>query len=319
MRRAFLLLLLLLTLVVGLMYWLLGFHVSDPGYAPASAIRTWPPGGGPTVAIDDAHWNLQTATRGYVPFVKLLTADGYTVIDTGNAASRDILDSVRIAVIANALGLRGVLRQVGMLAGYRLDALAADAFTPIETDRLEAWVRDGGSLLIAADPAPAGRSMQSLAARFGVTMNDAFVYDPEHSESQDGTVLVFSRESGLLGSHPIINGRGSHDAVRRVVTFTGQALEAPGHATRLLVFSRTAYESSQRETNPTERKGVGGLAQALAFEHGRGRVVILGDAAVLTSQVTTAVGETLRMGLQSPNSDNERFARHIMLWLSGGE
>jgi hypothetical protein len=47
--------------------------------------------------------------------------------------------------------------------------------------------------------------------------------------------------------------------------------------------------------------------------------VLLGDAAVLTSQVTAAVGETQRMGLQWPNSDNERFARHIMRWLSGGE
>lgn len=319
MRRTFLLLVLLLTIVVGLIYYLLGFHVSDRGYAPAIIHRTWP-SGGPAVAIDDAHWNLQTASRGYVPFARLLMADGYTVIEKGNAASREVLDAARIVVIANALGLRGVVRQVAQVAGYRLEALAADALTDVETGRIEAWVREGGSLLMATDPAAAPRAMQSLADRFGVTMSDGFVYDPEHSESEDNTVLVFSRESRLLGTHPIINGRGSQDEVRRVVTFTGHALSAPPHATRLLVFSRTAYESPQLEVLPTQRKPIEGLAQALAFEHGRGRVVMLGDAAVLTSQVTTAIGkESQRMGLQYPNSDNERFVRHIMSWLSGGE
>jgi hypothetical protein len=318
MRRAFLLLLLLLTVVGALMYWLLGFHVADPGYLPVVERRTWP-SGGPAVAIDDAHWNLQTASRGYGPFAKLLVADGYTVIEKGNAASREVLDAARIVVIANALGLRGLVRQTGQLAGFRLEALAADAFTSIETGRLEAWVRDGGSLLLAADPTPASRAMQSLAQQFGVTMGDGFVYDPEHSESEDRTVLVFSRESRLLGSHAIIHGSHAADAVRRVVTFTGQALDGPAHATRLLVFSRTAFEAPRLEVRPTQGKPVGGMAQALAFEHGRGRVVVVGDASVLTSQVTTAVGgaERERMGLQWPNSDNERFARHIMGWLSG--
>jgi hypothetical protein len=62
---------------------------------------------------------------------------------------------------------------------------------------------------------------------------------------------------------------------------------------------------------------VAGLGQALAMPHGNGRVVVIGEAAMLTSQVMSGGGETERIGLTWPNADNERFARHVMQWLSG--
>ena len=315
MKRAFLVLLLLLVVTGALIWYLLALRQADPSYVPAVARRTWTTGN-PTVAIDDAHWNQYTAISGYAPFARLLFAEGYLVVDRGNVASPEILERAKIVVIANALGLRGVIRQVGQVANIRLDAIAADAFTDQEVNQLETWVREGGSLLLIADHAPAGRAAQSVADRFGVGMRDGYVFDPERSEPWSPTFLIFTRHSKTLGLHPITEGPSRAESVNRIVTFSGQALEGPPHATQLLTLSQTAFESSGRTASLEDRKPVGGLAQALAFPHGRGRVVVVGDAAVLTSQMMSGEGVKQRIGLQWPNSDNERFARNIMRWLS---
>jgi hypothetical protein len=305
----------LIGIVVALMGWLRGVQQADTSYTPRITTRTWT-GGGPTVVIDDAHWNVHTGVRGYAPFAKLLVSDGYSVIDRGNVASPQVLDSARVVVIANALGFRGVVRQLGQVVGINLDALGADAFTDAEVGRLENWVSAGGSLLLVADHVPAGRAVRSLAERFGVTMYDGFVFDPEHSEPQSPSLIVFSRDNRTLAPHPIIEGRSRVDSVNRVVTFTGQALDGPPHATKLLMFSGTAYQTARNKAAPEDRVSAAGLAQALAMTHGRGRVVIIGEAALLTSQVMSGGGETERIGLTWPNADNERFARHVMQWLS---
>lgn len=306
---------LLLTATAGLIWWVRGVQQADPSYTPRIGGRTWP-AEGPAVAIDDAHWNGHTAARGYGPFVKLLASDGYRVIHGGNVASPEILGSARVVVIANALGFRGVVRQLGQLARINLDALASDAFSDAEAARIEAWVREGGSLLLVADESPAGRAVQSLAGLFGVKMYDGAVSDPEQSEPEAQSLIVFSRETRTLGSHPIIAGASQADEVDRVVTFTGQALDGPAHASKLLMFSGTAYQSVRASGSAEDRVSVAGLAQALALTHGHGRVVVLGDAALLTSQVMSGGRDAAKIGLTWPNTDNERFARHIMQWLS---
>lgn len=316
MLRGTFVLVVLLGITGALIGWLRGVQQADTSYAPRIATRTWS-ADGPAVAFDDAHWNDYTASRGYAPFAKLLASDGYSIISKGNVASPQVLDTARVVVIANPLGFRGLVRQVGQVVGINLDALAADAFSDSEADRIETWVREGGSLLLVADHVPAGRAAQSLAERFGVTMYDGFVYDPEHSEPESPSMIVFSRENRTLGPHRIIEGTARADAVNRVVTFTGQALDGPPHATKLLMFSGTAYQMTRAKGGPEDRVSVAGLAQAVAMTHGRGRVVVIGDAALLTSQVMSGGGETERIGLTWPNADNERFARHVMQWLSG--
>jgi hypothetical protein len=316
MKQAILFMLVLSAIIVGLIAWIRNVQTADTSYAPRVERRMWPDGG-PTVAIDDAHWNSHTATRGYAPFAKLLRADGYNVLDSGNASSPEVLSNAKVVVVANALGFRGVVREVGQIARIDLEGLAADAFTDPEIEQLDVWVKNGGSLLIAAEPRPAGRAIQSLAERFDVTMRDAMVFDPEHSERDDQTIIVFTRQGRTMAQHPIIGLAKQRDSIERVVTFGGQALDGPPHATRLLMFSGTAYELKRPNGRTEDRIAVPGLAQALAMYHGRGKVVVLGDVDVLTSRVRTAGGLNDRVGLRWQNSDNELFARRIMGWLSG--
>ena len=316
MKQALSYLLVLGALVFGLIAWVRSVQQSDTAYVPRVTRPIWA-AGGPAVAIDDGHWNSYTAVRGYGPFIQLLRADRYAVIESGSAASEDVLTNARVIVIANALGFRGVVRQVGRVARINLDGLAADAFTDPEVEQLDAWVKSGGSLLLAADPSPAGRAVRSLAERFGVRMRDAMVFDPEHSEQDDPTSIVFTREGKTLAQHPIAGPPGQADSLERVVTFGGQALEGPIHATQLLMLAGTAYERKRPGDDPDDRVAVPGLAQAVAMSHGRGKVVVLGDADVITSQVRAVGAINDRIGLQWRNSDNESFARRIMAWLSG--
>jgi hypothetical protein len=55
-----------------------------------------------------------------------------------------------------------------------------------------------------------------------------------------------------------------------------------------------------------------GRAQGLAFEFGRGRVVVLGEAGMVTAQVNRRVP----YGMNSPDNDNQVFVLNAMRWLT---
>ena len=58
-----------------------------------------------------------------------------------------------------------------------------------------------------------------------------------------------------------------------------------------------------------------GRAQGIAFRSGKGRVVVLGEAAALSAQVVGLEGE--KFGMNVPGLDNRQMALNIMHWLSG--
>jgi len=161
----------------------------------------------PIVAIDEAHRNFHTATGRYLPFANLLRNDGLRVEASTKPFSAASLRGMDVLVIANALG-------AGANAGT--DA-SPPAFTDDECDAVRDWVQAGGALLLVSDHTPFGAAAQSLASRFGITFGKGFVLDSVHSFArvaggplaQTGTLLVFTREAGLLGQHAILAGRDS--------------------------------------------------------------------------------------------------------------
>ena len=230
------------------------------------------PRNGPTVAIDEAHSNFHTAGGQYKPFADLLTSDGYRVVastrkfETGTLAGFDVL------VIANA----------------NAGNLTSSAFTENECDVVRDWVLAGGALLLIADHAPFGSSAANLGHRFGVTMGKGWAFDRNASGGGITTQLVFSRENGLLGVHPLLRGRDGSEEVKHVRSFTGQSLSVPDGATALLRLSPTAREALTPEelnaadaaarspeastgTTNAHSSSVSGRAQGVAMTFGRGR------------------------------------------------
>ena len=281
----------------------------------------------PKVVIDEAHSNFHTAEGRYKPFVELLKNDGYEVVSGTKAFQTETLKGVRVLVIANAG------------APTASEEASGPAFTEQECDVVRDWVRAGGSLLLIADHAPFGSAAQNLARRFGVEMGSGFVFDLTNSDGFP-TTLVFSKENGLLGSHPLLRGRAPSERVKRVVAFTGQSLSVPRGAMALMKLGPAAYESPSRrelqaalenasssasekksEISADKARAVGGRAQGLAMRFGKGRVVILGEAAMFSAQVIRSTQEgqpqEFKMGMNVPGSDDKQFALNVLHWLSG--
>ncbi|MEP7116316.1 MAG: hypothetical protein ABI880_01965 [Acidobacteriota bacterium] len=296
--------------------WLWWRDSSGPGelsYRGTVERPTWR-SGGPAVLIDNAHWNVNTARKGLVAFAGLLEADGYSLAPPGNAARAETLMAARVAVIANPLGLAGLARRLA--ERVHLDDLALfddDALLGQEIETTIQWVENGGSLLLAVDEHPMTRGSRGLAEALGVGMRGRLVVDVGHSEPRFPERLRFSRENGLLGTHPIVDGFPGAPPVNRVVTFGGQALVPPPGAAILLLLSPSATDVAHKGDPAANGESVHGLGQAVAFERGRGRVVVIGDVALLTM---SEVGDGQPVGLSWAGTNNERFVRYVMRWLS---
>lgn len=250
----------------------------------------------PRILIDEAHHNFHTASGKYKPFADLLKNDGY-IIESGNQSfSAESLKGAKILVIANALGPG--------------DDEDHSAFTSDEEKVLMDWVKNGGSLFLIADHAPFGAAAEHLAGQFGVKMYLRYARDDKFHDSWDNERLLFSRENGLLNDCPITNGRNASENVNQIITFTGQSLSGPDGSIPLLKLSDGAYDWESRSIRFSAKDHV----QATAFQHGNGRVVVSGEAALFSAQ-TDVLG--FKFGMNRAGNDNRQFALNIVHWLSG--
>jgi hypothetical protein len=276
----------------------------------------------PVVVFDEAHSNYHTATGRYEPLARLLRNDGYAVIPGKSAFLRKTLRGVSVLLIANALGQAVT------------DSVSGAAFTAAECREVSTWVRSGGSLLLIADHAPFGSAAANLSSQFGVEMGNSYVFDLANSTDDDPSILVFSSDNGLLGDHTITRGVTSSETVSRVVAFTGQSLSIPPGATALMKLSATAYEATRQDLDAAEKaaaespldiagiialaKPVAGRAQGVALSHGKGRVVIVGEAAMFSAQTLSGEEghEDEKFGMNTPGNDDKRFVLNVLHWLS---
>ena len=184
----------------------------DPDFRPVVA-RPAHASDGPRVVIDGAHHNFHTVDGQYAPFAALLRADGYEVRAGTAAFDAGGLDEVDVLVIANA----GAVHEP-----------TGPIFTGAEIAAVEAWVRNGGRLLLIADHAPFGAAAEPLAAAFGVRMGKGYAFAITTGGSVT-TNLVYPPEA--FGAHPIMTGGGAEERVESVTAFTGQSLAGPAGAT----------------------------------------------------------------------------------------
>ena len=259
----------------------------------------------PRLLFDEAHNNFHTTTGRYKPFADLISNDGYHVIRGRKTFVSGALNTYKVMVIANALGADD------------MDDEGADrsAFTDEECDAVRDWVRNGGALLLIADHAPFGGAAENLANRFGVEMSKGFTFDADMhvKDGANPSFLVFSRENKLLVDHPITQGRRDDERINRVFTFTGQSLKGPEGSAVVLRLSDTAKDRATPDSKTDV--SAAGRAQGIAFKFGKGRVVVLGEAAMLSAQLAGA--EKRPMGMNVAGSDNRQLALNIMHWLSG--
>lgn len=190
---------------------------------------------GPQVLIDRGHWNRSAADPRFEGLYQLLAWDGYRVSRNRQEFVPDLLRGVRVLVVADPLGWRGIAQSIGL-------PLSGSAFSAEEVEAVHAWVNRGGSLLLIADRPPACEASRSLAAGFAVQLGNC-------STSDSG------REA--LGEDPIAEGRSdAPDQVTFVNSFGGGELTGPAGSIPFL------------SLRP-------GRLQGVAAPVGKGRVVVL--------------------------------------------
>jgi len=269
--------------------------VAHPAYAKT----------GPKVLFDEAHNNFHTASGRYKPFADLITSDGYRVTPNKEKFAAASLKGFDILVISNALGAERM----------NMPEAANPAFTAEECDAIRDWVKGGGNLLLIADHAPMGSANQILADRFGVNMSKMFTVDNQNydKESNNPGFIIYTRESGRLADHPITRGRNDSERINKIITFTGQSLKGPADSIAFMKLADSAVDAMAGvNSNPMSAAG---RSQGLAMSSGKGRVVVLGEAAMLSAQL--AGPNKMPFGMNRPGIDNKQMALNIMHWLSG--
>jgi hypothetical protein len=77
----------------------------------------------------------------------------------------------------------------------------------------------------------------------------------------------------------------------------------------------TAVDFTPGPQGPEGTKSAAGRAQGIALKFGKGRVVVLAEAAMMSAQL--AGPERRKFGMNRPGIDNRQMALNIMHWLSG--
>ncbi|MDP4224232.1 MAG: hypothetical protein Q8868_13070 [Bacteroidota bacterium] len=279
-------------------------QVADTLFNPSIPKPEYESGKGPLVFIDEGHNNFHTAGGRYLPFARLLRADGYVVKGYKGEFNESHLKYARIMVIANALNKINI---------ENWDLPTPSAFTLTEIQVIRKWVKSGGSLFLIADHMPMGGAASCLAAVFNFSFTNGFAADT----SSRGPDYFYRKDSTLL-SCSITDGRNDREKVNKVVTFTGQAFRVPPGATTILRFDKryllmetdTAWVFNSR----TRYTPIKDWSQGAYMNYGKGRVVIFGEAAMFTAQL--AGPAKTKVGMNSDYAkENFQLLLNIIHWL----
>lgn len=280
-------------------------QVVDTTFNPTLRSRTYPPGSGPVVIIDEAHHNMHTAQGRYRPLASLLEADGFTVESGRDPITAVSLKGTDVLVIANALSARD----------------AAAAFDSTEITALVSWVRQGGALLLIADHMPFAGAAMSLAAPFGIQFANGFALLGEADPRTGDYPITFRRRDGGLAQHAITSGRSTAERIDSIVSFTGSAFRftSPDGRAIMTLPKGTRLELpivAWRFSDTTRRISGEGWLQGGTVTFGRGRVAVFGEAAMFSAQRKGA--QRTPMGMNAPEAaQNPQFVLNVLHWLAG--
>jgi hypothetical protein len=280
-------------------------QVSDTSFRPPIANPSFAPGRGPLVLLDEAHTNFHTVEGRYKPFVMLLARDGFDVRPNRAPFSAEALAQAKVLVIANALHQQNA---------REWDLPNPSAFTDAEIAAVREWVRGGGSLLLIADHMPMAGAAEKLAFEFGAIYANGFAAD----STLNTGAMRFRRSEKFLGSHAVTDGRNAGERIDSLTTFTGSAFRLIGPGTPIITLGKSTLLMPVKDWvfgDTVPRMRADGMLQGAAIEFGRGRVVLLGEAAMLSAQL--AGPQRNRMGMNHPvAAQNYQFALNVVRWLA---
>jgi hypothetical protein len=289
----------------------------EPGLPPRVSIEVPNPahalGAGPRVGIDAGHNNFRIREN-YGVFAEALTDDGYVVEWLDGSFSSESLARFDVLVIVNALHSDNV-------NAWSLPTPCA--FSDDEIEAVVGWVQGGGGLWLVADHHPFPGAAAALAQRFGYVLQNGFAF----RELEPGTIVQdligFRRaDQTIIAGHPITDGARPEQRLEQLLSFTGEAFEVPSGAQALFVMPADGVvllpEHAWEFSEDTPRQAAGGWAVAAAGEHGRGKVAMFGEAAMLSARHVDDRGQWFGVGVVHPEArDNLQLVLNTAWWLAG--
>src|SRR5258706_3162260 len=293
----------MLLLLVVSVFSVHGQQVPDLKFKSETNYHAYPRSGGPVITLEEGHLDFHTLDGRYGPFGNILTDDGYVLTPGKEKFTEEYLRKTKILAIANAVGDTGKWKLPTRLA-----------FSEKEVRVVEKWVKEGGNLFLIADHMPCAGAAANLAGVFGFNFINGFAF------KKDGNPEIFSRKHGNLSENPITKGMNNGERIDSIELFTGSAFLAPAKAT-IITSLDSGYvielPSIAGEFSETSAK-ISGMhfANGAMLQYGKGRVVIFGEAAMITAQ---RQGPDRRpMGMNQPTAkQNPQFLLNVIHWLDG--
>lgn len=281
-------------------------QVADTIFNPTIMNPMYEYGEGPKVFIDEGHHNFQTKNGRYKAFSNLLERDGYKVRAYKGEFNENDLSEVDILVISNALNEVNVNEWV---------LPNPSAFSTSEIAIIDKWVSSGGSLFLIADHMPMAGAAEDLAMKFDFEFTNGFVFDTINRGP-----AFFNLKERTLNQSSITKGRNTTESVEQIATFTGQAFKIPNDATPILTFNKNFVNMLPHKAwvfdDQTTRFNVEGWSQGAYKKHGKGRVVVFGEAAMFSAQL--AGPNKIQMGMNNKVApENYQLLLNIIHWLDG--
>jgi len=278
---------------------------ADKFYNPPISHFAYPKNSGPLIYIDQGHYNFHTVKGRLRSTAQLLRRDGYRVLPYEGQFESGKLKECKILMIVNALNESDMENWV---------LPTVSAFNDTEIQAVTDWIHEGGSLFLVADHMPFAGAASKLASQFGFTLHNGFAMDTIRRED------YFVRTDNMLHDNSITNGSNKDEWVDSVLSFTGHAFEIPDDATPIMTFS-DAYmqwcpDTAWRFQN-TIPENIAGYSQGAYKKYGNGKVVILGEAMMITAQLAAGLSWK-KIGMNSPQAPyNYRLLLNIIHWLDG--
>ena len=306
------------------------------------------------VLFDQAHHNFMRSNRTARHLLDLLRNDGYRIRSRYDPLDTNALSNVDVLIIANPYAHSA---DDWYHRGYEWWKWSAESAAPaIGDDEITAivrFVRDGGSLLLAVGGAPWAGAASELATALGIQFRNAdtrapgqvpetefesrgvhFMRSDLREQMRQANPDSAARSGVMPTSHPIVRGDGTDsERLWQVQSYLGQSIVGPAGSVSLLDLPDDAVDwfkespGAEWQTLPAA-----GRSQAVAFELGKGRIVVVADAAVFFARVWRARSIAAPMAMAWPEDlaasvdpdygatpMNRQFALNVMHWLSGAQ